>query len=72
LVEKVLTHAQRAILVDWLARRASGSAALGRVYFAQLGANISEQARFVELMHTASQEFIAKKAQALSDGKRIF
>ncbi len=71
LVEHILTYEQRAILVEWLARRASESDAPGRVYFAQLGANISEQARFVELMHIAGQEFMAEKAQALRDGKGI-
>ena len=71
LVEHVLMPEQQTMLVNWLANRASETDAPGRVYFAQLGANISEQARFVELMHIAGQEFMEQKAQALREGKGI-
>ena len=71
LLDQVLTQQQRAVLVEWLAQRACESEAPGRVHFAQLGANISEQARFVELLHIAGQEFLTEKAQALRDGRGI-
>lgn len=71
LVEEVLTPDQRNAMVNWLANRASETDAPGRVYFAQLGVNIAEQARFVELMHIAGQEFMDQKIQALREGKGI-
>jgi hypothetical protein len=71
LVEHVLFPEQQAMLVNWLANCASETDASGRVYFAQLGANVSVQDRFVELMHIAGQEFMEQKAQALQEGKGI-
>lgn len=71
LYQNMLTEDQRSALVEWLAARASESEAPGRVYFAQLGANISDQVRFVELMQIAGQEFMDEKEKAMRGGRPI-
>jgi hypothetical protein len=71
LVDSVLTDDQREALVEWLASRASESNAPGRAFMSQLGANISEQARFVELMHRVGQEFMDEKIKAIREGNPI-
>lgn len=71
LVENVLSEDQRADLIDWLATRATESDIPGKVYLAQLGASISEQERFVELMHIAGREFMDKKETAIREGRPI-
>lgn len=69
--QNILTEDQRNALVEWLATRASESDAPGRVYFAQLGAHISDQERFIELMHIAGQEFMDDKEKAIRGGRPI-
>ena len=71
LYQNILTQEQRSALVEWLAARASESEAPGRVFFAQLGANITDQTRFIELMHIAGQEFMDDKEKALRSGRPI-
>lgn len=71
LVGNVLSEDQRAELVEWLATQSAESDIPGKVYLAQLGANISEQGRFVELMHLAGREFIDKKEKAIREGKPV-
>jgi len=71
LVDNVLTEDQRHGLVEWLATRASESDAPGRVFLAQLGANISEQERFVQLMHIAGREFMDEKEKAIREGNPL-
>lgn len=71
LVKQVLTPEQRVGFVNWLADKASESDCPGRIYYAQLGADISEQARFVELIHIAGHEFLEQKQKDLREGKSL-
>lgn len=71
LVGNVLSEDQRADLIEWLATRAAESEIPGKVYLAQLGASISEQERFVELMLTAGREFMDKKENAIREGRPV-
>lgn len=71
LYENLLTGEQRDTFVAWLADRASESDAPGRVFVAQLGANISKQERFVQLMHIAGREFMDEKEKAIREGRPI-
>lgn len=71
LIESILTVEQRTDFVEWLAIKTSETDTPGRVYLAQLGANISEQARFVKLLHIAGQEFLDQKKKDRAEGKNL-
>lgn len=61
LVETVMTTEQKNQFTEWLAVKSSETDGPGRMYFAQLGSTISNQARFEQLLHIAGQEFAEKK-----------
>lgn len=71
LVENVLSETQKDEFIEWLAAHSAKRDTPGKVYLAQLGANICQQQRFIELMQLAGREFMDEKENAIREGRPI-